>query len=389
MKQENKLSKKGEKIMEKRKPNLIFHARYASKDGKKNYMYEFDASENPEKAIASALFTGVQTAWDDVSVGDWTLPLYNNQMWAIKNNQVVETDLPRDLTIGSLIDFQTMKQYYNDITAGKITWMETPDINEFVNKTTDKPGTPYKFYTDDNPDYQRGTIILEYNYELTKNIVDALDKKDAIPADLKEYYNNSALKPDNHELYESSFTSQMIHLLPEELQPKNIQVDSHDPYNIKAQCQIGNDIINRTYHMDPKSISNFGTPPDAEVTGYMLNNYIADRLLHLYDKEINGFDIKQNKKGKDYVFTEIEMNGVQTPVHFSRTYGNYTLFAEDIVKLKKGEEISIPSRSGQAKVKLGENTYMGHKYIGLTRTDLPTKQTPDIKEPDIDGIEKE
>ena len=83
------------------------------------------------------------------------------------------------------------------------------------------------------------------------------------------------------------------------------------------------------------------------------------------------------------------MNGVQTPVHFSRTYGNYTLFAEDIVKLKKGEEISIPSRSGQAKVKLGENTYMGHKYIGLTRTDLPTKQTPDIKEPDIDGIEKE
>ena len=50
--------------------------------------------------------------------------------------------------------------------------------------------------------------------------------------------------------------------------------------------------------------------------------------------------------------------------------------------LLKGNEISVPVRSGSAKVKLGEGEVNGHKYFGLQKTDTPThsRRLPDVPE---------
>ena len=42
----------------------------------------------------------------------------------------------------------------------------------------------------------------------------------------------------------------------------------------------------------------------------------------------------------------------------------------EIVSLLKGEEISIPLRSGTGTVKLGFGNINGHEYFGIQRTDL-------------------
>ena len=94
------------------------------------------------------------------------------------------------------------------------------------------------------------------------------------------------------------------------------------------------------------------------------------------------YQIENGKNGKEYVVGQMNVNGDTKDVRFAKTYGTHEFNDSEIKSLLRGEEITISLRSGDAPVKLGDGSYMGHSYFGPQRTDLPEKvrRTPDISD---------
>ena len=82
------------------------------------------------------------------------------------------------------------------------------------------------------------------------------------------------------------------------------------------------------------------------------------------------YALVQNKKGETYIHAQPGIEGAPTDIYFKNTYGSHEFNNSEIVSLLKGEEISIPLRSGTGTVKLGFGNINGHEYFGIQRTDL-------------------
>ena len=97
------------------------------------------------------------------------------------------------------------------------------------------------------------------------------------------------------------------------------------------------------------------------------------------------YEMIQNKHGEPYIHGKPNFEGAPKDVYFKPTYGTHQFSDQEVKSLLKGEELSIPMRSGEGTVKLGEGKVGGHDYFGVQRTDLtkerplpnvPTEQTP-------------
>lgn len=98
----------------------------------------------------------------------------------------------------------------------------------------------------------------------------------------------------------------------------------------------------------------------------------------------DSYSIERGKNGKDYVISQMYIDGERKDVRFAKKYGFHELDDAEIRSLLSGDEITIPVRSGDAKVKLGEGMYMGHKYFGVQKTDFFKKNRRDFN---ISGIQ--
>ena len=94
------------------------------------------------------------------------------------------------------------------------------------------------------------------------------------------------------------------------------------------------------------------------------------------------YEIVQNKQGVPYIHGKPDFKGAPSEVYFKQTYGPHELTDMETKSLLKGNEISVPVRSGNAKVKLGEGEVNGHKYFGLQKIDTParSRRLPDAPE---------
>ena len=91
----------------------------------------------------------------------------------------------------------------------------------------------------------------------------------------------------------------------------------------------------------------------------------------------------QNKKGETYVQGTSTIENAPDVVYFKKNYGGHEFNDKEIASLLSGDEISIPTRSGQGSVKLGPGTVNGHDYFGVQRTDIPQKGRPLPNTPEI------
>ena len=103
------------------------------------------------------------------------------------------------------------------------------------------------------------------------------------------------------------------------------------------------------------------------------------------------YEIIQDKKGTPYIHGKPDYKGAPAEAYFKQTYGTHELTDMETKTLLKGNEISIPVRSGQAQVKLGEGQINGHPYFGLQRTDIPekTRRLPDAPEASTSTTDKQ
>lgn len=94
------------------------------------------------------------------------------------------------------------------------------------------------------------------------------------------------------------------------------------------------------------------------------------------------YEIIHDKKGNPYIHGKADFKGAPAEVYFKQTYGTHELTDMETKSLLKGNEISIPVRSGNASVKLGEGKVNGHAYFGLQRTDIQaqSRRLPDTPE---------
>ena len=90
----------------------------------------------------------------------------------------------------------------------------------------------------------------------------------------------------------------------------------------------------------------------------------------------------QNKKGETYVQGTTTIEDAPNVVYFKKTYGDHEFNDNEITSLLSGDEISIPTRSGEGKVKLGPGNMHGHDYFCIQRVNTPTKdrRLPDLPE---------
>jgi hypothetical protein len=101
------------------------------------------------------------------------------------------------------------------------------------------------------------------------------------------------------------------------------------------------------------------------------------------------YEIVQDKKGIPYIHGKPDFEGAPSEVYFKQTYGAHELTDMETKSLLKGNEISVPVRSGNAQVKLGEGQINGHQYFGIQRTDQLTRSrrlpdTPETSSPAAD-----
>ena len=87
------------------------------------------------------------------------------------------------------------------------------------------------------------------------------------------------------------------------------------------------------------------------------------------------YEMVQNKRGESYIHGKPDFENAPEDVYFKPTYGAHQFSDQEVKSLLKGEELSIPMRSGEGTVKLGEGKVGGHDYFGVQRTDL-TKERP-------------
>lgn len=94
------------------------------------------------------------------------------------------------------------------------------------------------------------------------------------------------------------------------------------------------------------------------------------------------YELVTDKKGTPYIHGKPDFEGAPSEVYFKQTYGTHELTDMETKSLLKGNEISVPVRSGNAKVKLGDGEVNGHKYFGIQRADTPAhaRRLPDAPE---------
>jgi hypothetical protein len=94
------------------------------------------------------------------------------------------------------------------------------------------------------------------------------------------------------------------------------------------------------------------------------------------------YELVQNKRGEPYIHGKPDFENAPEDVYFKPTYGMHQFSDQEVKSLLKGEELSIPMRSGEGNVKLGEGKIGDHEYFGVQRTDI-TKERPLPNIPDV------
>ena len=129
------------------------------------------------------------------------------------------------------------------------------------------------------------------------------------------------------------------------------------------------------------------------ISYFPLGSHDFDHQVFLLDDKYKPKDVQDNahwptdpyrigqRNGKPSVQGETMVDGQLRRVRFQKQYGNHELEDGEIRSLLRGEEVTIPSRSGSATVKLAEMEYRGHPYIGIQKVDALAKgrQMPDIQ----------
>ena len=103
------------------------------------------------------------------------------------------------------------------------------------------------------------------------------------------------------------------------------------------------------------------------------------------------YEMVQNKRGEPYIHGKPDFENAPEDVYFKSTYGSHQFSDQEVKSLLKGEELSIPMRSGEGTIKLGEGKVGNHEYFGVQRTDLTKERalpnipdtqptTPEIQE---------
>ena len=359
------------------KDNIILSAVYYNDDHGPRNMIPFDATENTEQSVADALLYGVQKGYANVEVSSSFIASQGGAYWRVEDGKVSpavshEWDYPQisDMKIASL--------YEKSLEAG-VQATAPKDIYAHLEDARHPNAPTYQMYTSDMRSVDRDIMKMSSVPEM----VDKLSEAGKLKPEMAEAWQYSGMNPENRARRGGNFTSEMMHNMPEQFQPKGVEV-SRNGLNMKASAEIDGKIVNGSWTFDAKGVYEYGAPSKSELAARLVDDYMADQIKKSYDDMQRGYSIETNKKGKEYVVGDMQVNGETKHVAFAKQYGAYDLQHEDISSLLKGEEITIPVRSGDAKVKLGEGSYMGHQYFGVQRTDLPEKRrVPDA--PSVDG----
>lgn len=369
--------------------HIVLAARY-KKDGSPAEIVRFDAGGKPEAAAARALAFGVQNGYTSVGVGT---PFYMTACgepmpyWSVENGNFSAYD---DRYTDTEWRDKAVERRYNDLIE-KGTKVPAPeDIyrhlhDPYVAPEGDVAPAEYEMYTKD--------LSHRDFYQLEKKAAQFADEL-AAKGKMDEDMQNAWLRcgaNDNNIAGHMIFTSEYLHTMPESYQPKSLVVTHGPEYaHHGAQAVINGELVEKRWHFDHKGEREFGAPSDEELAGKLVETYLIDKIARMHDGNAgSGYSLVTDRRGRERVVGNMEIDGEKKQVSFSRTYGDYTLDDADIKSLLDGGSITVPIRSGQASVKLGDGKYMGHPYFGLQRTDLPKRKLPDVAMPEDGSLENE
>ena len=356
--------------------HIILTALYQK--GSDSQLIHFDAEGAPEKGAANALMYGVQQGYDRVGVAPPFYMTVGDPMpfWEIKNGQFEACHGFPDLEWSD----DKVKQFCDEITASGAKASKPQDIYEHLYDKWVLPeqGARPKPYAMCTAGMTHRDFYLLQRDETPKQ-VEALVAAGRMDADMLKAWMHSGANNSNI-TGGMIFTGEMLHTMPEAYQPRSLKISHYEFAHHGAQAVINGELVHSDWHFDYKGERKFGSPSDAELAGKLLDDYLTDKIKRAYDDLQQGYTLGVDKRGRERVMASMEIDGQMRQVSFNRTYGQYTLQDDDIRQLIKGEEITVPVRSGPARVKLGEGTYMGHSYFGLQRTDMPQRRVPDVEE---------
>ena len=356
------------------KENIILSAVYYNGNGEHRDMIPFDATENPEARIANALLYGAQKGYENVEVSSSFIASQGGAYWRLQGDNTIENAVSHEWDYPQIRDDKVAEAYQTVLQSG-VTATQPQDIYAHL----DAPRSPnlpeYKMYTSDMRAVDREIMKMSD----IPRMVDELSQAGKMKPELAKAWEFSGMSMENRYRRGGNFTSEMMHNMPEQFQPKGVEM-SRNGLNFKASAEIDGKLVKGAWAFDSKGVYEYGAPTKSELAGKLVDDYMADQIKKDYDAMQRGYSIETNKKGKERVVADMVVDGKKKHVDFAKQYGPYDLQHDDISSLLQGKEITIPLRSGDATVKLGEGSYMGHAYFGVQRTDLPEKgrRIPDV-----------
>ena len=354
---------------------------------KKITMIPFDGRDNPEAAAAKALVYGEQKGYDHVGVSDMYDAKFANAYWRVSNGKV-ETGVSHEYSHPDWDDAK-VASYYDKIKESGRT-MPAP---ESIYKNLYEPWKPSKFGELPQP-YEMHTKDMSFRdfslMQLRETPTQAKALLDAgkMDPDMQLAWQRSGMNKENITGNSMAFTSEMLHLLPASYQPKSLHV-TRSGLTTDAEAVIGGNLLKGHWNEDPKGVHEFGYPPDSEIAGRLVDNYLADKIKKQYDDLQRGYELYQNDKGQTRVKADVELNGQSVSVDFPKVYNKHDLTHDEITTLVGGGEVPIQFKDKVAPIKIMEKNVFGHNSVTLGRTDMQTQRslpkgldTPDVGQPE-------
>ena len=237
----------------------------------------FDGKDNPELAAAEALRYGVQCGYDHVGVSDVFDAGFGNDYWHISNG-LVKTGVSHQYSHPDFDDAKVVDYYNQIVESGRVVSAPENIESGLYDPWAGSKPKPYTMYTKDMNFYDFSLMKLRETPFQAK----ALLKAGRMDPKMQMAWERSRMNKENITGNPSAFTSEMLHLLPEEYRPKSLRINRNG-LNINAQAVIDGNLIERSWREDSKGFYKYGAPRDAEIAGRLVDDYLADRIKKLYD----------------------------------------------------------------------------------------------------------
>jgi len=253
-------------------------------EGKKQVkaLKNFDATENPELNIASALFEGCHRTKGKGVVAITSCNNHSNFYYVIENMTFKDNEYYDKKLRG--IDVDAINNYFNAFKEGRQKPIKLPEAYSFIKSNPDTPITKELDLSDLKVNYDF-TIFPNFIHSIFENPND-YDKK--VVEICKTAYNNYP-EPS---LYGTRYLEDMVRY-PDWLKPTSVETSRLDLTTWKITGDIDGQHIIYTVKYDSKGILNYGSVGIIELAGKLVEEYILYKLKDAYlDYTQNSIDYK-------------------------------------------------------------------------------------------------